>query len=115
MHKYSEVDIKETLGYRTDIFVVFGNQIFHQTIEIPMGTNYDPLLADLFSYSYEAAFIEKLLHKKNKPLVVAFNLTFRDIDDDLSTNNDQLHLCINFTHPTELQIKDTIESSTSAS
>ena len=30
-----------------DIFVQFGGCIFHQVIEIPMGTNYTPLLADL--------------------------------------------------------------------
>jgi hypothetical protein len=34
-------------------------------VGIPMGTNYAPLLADLFLYSYEADFI-KGLHKKNK-------------------------------------------------
>jgi hypothetical protein len=52
MHRYSEVDIKEMLGFLIDnIFVVFGNQIFQQTVGIPMGTNCAPLLADLFLYS----------------------------------------------------------------
>jgi hypothetical protein len=49
MHKYSEVDIKEMLGFLIDnIFAVFGNQIFQQTVGIPMGTNCAPLFADLF-------------------------------------------------------------------
>jgi hypothetical protein len=62
-HKYSEVDIKEMLGFLIDnIFVVFSNQIFQQTVEIPIGNNCAPLLADLFLYSYEAEFIQKLLH-----------------------------------------------------
>jgi hypothetical protein len=53
MHKYSEVDIKEMLGFILDnIFVVFSNQIFQQTVGIPVGTNCAPLLLDLFSYSY---------------------------------------------------------------
>jgi hypothetical protein len=53
--------------------------------------NYAPLFADLFLYSYEAEIIQKLLHEKNKYLAVAFNSTFRYIDDVLSINNDQFH------------------------
>jgi hypothetical protein len=60
------------LGFHIDnIFVVFGNTIFH-TVGISMGTNCAPLLPDLFLYSYEAEFIQKLLHEKNKPLAAAF-------------------------------------------
>jgi hypothetical protein len=88
-HKNSEVDIREMLEVLIDnIFVVFGNQIFQQTVGIPMGTNYAPLLTDLFLYSYEAEFIQKPLHEKNEPLAVTFNSTFRFIDDILSINND---------------------------
>ena len=116
MHKYSETDIKEMLGFLIDnIFVVFGNQIFQQTVGIPMGTNCAPLLADLFLYSYEAEFIQKLLHEKNKSLAVAFNSTFRYIDDVLSINNDRFHSYVDSIYPSELEIKDTTESSTSAS
>jgi hypothetical protein len=32
----------------------------------PMGTHCAPLLADLFLYSYEANFIQKLLRNNNK-------------------------------------------------
>jgi hypothetical protein len=42
-HNYSEVDIKEILTFLIDnIFVVFGNQIFQQTVGIPMGTSCAP-------------------------------------------------------------------------
>jgi hypothetical protein len=42
-HKYSEVGIKEILRFLIDnIFVAFGNQIFQQTVGIPMGTNCAP-------------------------------------------------------------------------
>jgi hypothetical protein len=67
-----------------------------------MGTNCAPLLADLFLYSYEAEFIHKLLHEKNKPLAVAFNSIFRFIDDVLSINNEY----DNSNYPSELEIKD---------
>ena len=44
-----------------NVFVIFGGLVFQQTIDIPMGTNCAPLLADLFIYSYEADFIQGLL------------------------------------------------------
>jgi hypothetical protein len=96
-------------------FVVFGNQIFLQTVGIPMATNCAHLLAELFLYSYEAEFIRKLLHEKNKPLAVTFNSTFRYIDDVLSINNDQFHSYVDSIYPSQLEIKDNSELSTSAS
>jgi hypothetical protein len=55
MHKYFEVDIKEMLGFLIDnLFVVFGKQIFQQTVGLLMGTICATMLADLFLYSYEA-------------------------------------------------------------
>jgi hypothetical protein len=103
------------LGFLIDnIFVVFGNKIFQQTFRIPMGTNCAPLLADLFLYPYEAEFIQKLLHEKKKPLAVAFNSIFRYIDV-LSINNDHFHSYVDSVYPSELEIKDTTESYTSAS
>jgi hypothetical protein len=110
MHKYSEVDIKEMLGFLIDnVFAVFGNQIVQQFVGIPMGTNCAPLLADLFLYSYEAEFIQKHLHEKNRPLAVAFNSTFRYIDDVLSIINDQFDSYVESIYPSEFEIKDTTE------
>jgi hypothetical protein len=43
-----------------------GGQVFEQSVGISMGTNCAPLLADLFLYSYEAGFIQKLPHEKKK-------------------------------------------------
>jgi hypothetical protein len=42
-----------------NIYVVFGGQVFQQSVGIPMGTKCALLLADLFFYSYEAEFIQK--------------------------------------------------------
>jgi hypothetical protein len=36
-----------------NMFVILGGRVFQQTLGIPMGTNFAPLLADLFLYSYE--------------------------------------------------------------
>jgi hypothetical protein len=98
-----------------NIYVVVGGQVFHQFVGIPMGTNCAPLLADLFLYSYEAEFIQKLLHEKKKILAVTFNSTFRYIDNILSINNNHFHSFVDSIYPNELEIKDITECSTSAS
>ena len=104
------------LGFLIDnIYVVFGDQVFQQSVGIPMGTNCAPLLADLFLYSYEAEFVQKLLRDKNKKLAVSFNLTYRYIDDVLSINNHNFHNYVHFIYPDELNIKDTTESDKCAS
>jgi hypothetical protein len=55
------------LGFLVDIiFVVFGHKVFQQSVEIHMGTNCIPLLADLILYSHEAEFVQKLLRDHNK-------------------------------------------------
>jgi hypothetical protein len=46
------------------IFVSFGGTLFQQVLGIPMGRNCAPLLADLFSYSYESEFLQKLVKDK---------------------------------------------------
>ena len=38
----------------TSFHLWFAGKVFQQIIGIPMGTNYAPLLADIFLYSYEA-------------------------------------------------------------
>lgn len=35
-----------------------------QSVGITMGTNCTPLLADLFLFSYETEFIQRLVHEK---------------------------------------------------
>jgi hypothetical protein len=80
-----------------------------------MGTDCAPLLVELFLYSYEAKFIQRLLHEKKTYLVLTFNSTFRYIDDVLSINNNQFQSHVDSIDPNELEIGDTTESSTSAS
>jgi hypothetical protein len=70
-----------------NIFVSFGGAMFQQVVGIPMGTNCAPLLADLFLYSYESEFLQKLVRDKKIHEARAFNFTYRYIDDVLSINN----------------------------
>ena len=98
-----------------NIFAVFGGRGFQQTIGIQIGTNCGPLLADLFLYSYEAEYMQRLLSNKQKKLAACFNFTFRYIDDVLSLNNDAFDHHLHAIYPPELEIKETTESSESAS
>jgi hypothetical protein len=50
-----------------NIFVSFGGTLFQQVVGIPMGTHCAPLLADLFLYSYESEFLQKLV-KVRRPM-----------------------------------------------
>ena len=98
-----------------NIFVVFAGKVFQQTVDIPMGTNCAPLLADIFLYSYEADFIQSLLSTGKKHFASRFNLHYRYIDDVLSINNPEFENYLGQMCPAELEIKDTTESTTSAS
>ena len=80
-----------------------------------MGTNYVPLLADLFLYSYEADFIQGLLKKNERKLTRSFNFTFRYIDDVLSLNNSRFGDFVDRIYPIKLEIKDTTDTDRSAS
>ena len=71
--KYTKEDIIRMLEFLVDnIFVVFAGKVFQQIIDIPMGTNCAPLLADIFLYSYEAEFIQSLLSTGRKRLASQF-------------------------------------------
>ena len=85
---FSETDIINMLDFLTDnIFVLFLGRVFQQTVGIPMGTSCASLLADLFRYSYEADFMQRLLRKNEKKLDRSFNFRFCYIDDVLSLSN----------------------------
>ena len=110
------MDIIKMLEFLVDnIFVVFAGKVF-QTVGIPMGTNCAPLLAEIFS-----VFIRRGLHtvfcsqRGKKQLASRFNLTYRYIDDILSINNPEFENYLGQMYPAELEIKDTTESTTSAS
>ena len=75
-----------------NIFVSFGGTLFQQVVGIPMGTNCAPLLADLFLYSYEWEFLQKLVKDKKIHEARTSSASFLDLylefDDSgqLSTN-----------------------------
>jgi hypothetical protein len=60
-------------------------------------------------------FLDIMSHRELCCSHSSFHSTLRYIDDVLSINNDQFHSHIDSIYPSELEIKDTTESSTSAS
>ena len=98
-----------------NIYVRFGGQLFQQMVGIPMGTNCAPLLADLFLYSYENEFLDKLIKEGKRKLARKFNLSYHYIDDLISFNNKKFKKFISDIYPKELTISETTESTSVAS
>ena len=84
-------------------------------VGIPMGTNYAPLLAGLFLYSYENEFLDKLIKEGKRKLARKLNLSYRYIDDLISFNNKRFKEFISDIYPKELTISETTESTSVAS
>lgn len=60
--KHLVLDIKKMLEFLIgNIYVVY---VFQQSVRIPMSTNCAPLLVDLFFFSYEVAFILKIVREE---------------------------------------------------
>ena len=75
-------------------------------VGIPMGTNCAPLLADLFLYSYENEFLDKLIKEGKRKLARRFNLSYCYIDDLISFNNKRFKEFVSDIYPKELTISE---------
>ena len=103
--KYTANDICKMIEFLVDnMYVRFGGQLFEQMVGIPMGTNCAPLLADLFLYSYENEFLDKLIKEDKRKLARKFNLSYRYFDDLISFNNKRFKGFISDIYPKELTI-----------
>ena len=110
-NKYTANDICKMIEFLVDnMYVRFGGHLFQQIVGIPMGTNCAPLMADLFFYSYENEFLDKLVKEGKRKLARKFNLSYRYIDDLISFNNRRFKELISNIYPKELTISETTES-----
>ena len=109
-NKYTANDICRMIEFLVDnicMYVRFGGQLFQQIVGIPVGTNCAPLLADLFLYSYENEFLDKLIKEGKRKLARKFNLSYRYIDDLISFNKKRFKEFISDIYPKELTISET--------
>ena len=77
--------------------------------------NCAPLLADLFLYSYENEFLDKLIKEGRRKHARKFSLSYHYIDDLISFNNKSFKEFISDIYPKELTISETTESTSIAS
>ena len=87
------------------IFVQFGGRLLRQMIEIRMGTNCTPLLADFFLYSYENEFLNSMIRSGHRRLARSFNLCYRYIDDLIVFNNKKFLVYLKEIYPSQLTVE----------
>ena len=115
-NKYTANDFCKMTEFLVDnIYIWYGGQLFRKMVGIPMGTNCAPLLADLFLYSYENEFLDKLIKEGKRKLARKLNLSYHFIDDLISFNNKRFKEFISDIYPKEQIISETTESTSIAS
>ena len=116
-NKYTANDICKMTEFLVDnIYDRFGGQLFRRMVGVPVGTNFGPLLADLFLYSYVNEFLDKLIKEGKRKLARKFNhLSYHYIDDIICFNNERFKEFIFDIYPKELTISETTESTSVAS
>ena len=80
-HAWSCQNVCDALTFLLgNIFIRFGTKLYRQVVGIPMGTNYAPLVADLFLFCYEMDFMMSLSDDNQADDIDAFNTTSRYLD-----------------------------------
>ena len=95
-----------------NIYIGFDTKLYRQIVGIPMGTNCAPLVAHLFLFCYERAFMKNLSSDNQADVINAFNSTSRYLDDLLSIDNPYFEGMVNQIYPPELQLNKAKTSET---
>ena len=85
-------------------FIRFGTKLYRKTIGIPIGTICASLVADLFLFCYERAFMKSLSRENQADIIAAFNSTLRYLDDLLNIDNIYFDQMVDHIYPKEEQI-----------
>ena len=81
-------NVCDALSFLLDnIYIRFGTKLYIKIVGIPMGTNYAPLVPDLFLFCYERDFMKDLSRDNQADVFKAFNSTSRYLDDLLNVDN----------------------------
>ena len=93
-------ELSEAFTFLMDnIYVQSDCIVYLQIVGIPMGTNFAPLIADLFSFCYEMDLMSKLNKSKRYDLIDMIGDTSRYLDD-----NPEYEKHIPDIYPTEFQL-----------
>ena len=108
-------NVSDALSYLLDnIYIRYGAKFYRQVVEISMGTNCAPLVADLFLYCYERYFMDSLNHENQVDVIEAFNSTSWYLDDLLNIDNQCFEGMVNQIYPPKLQLNKANISDTEA-
>ena len=88
--------------------------LYRQIVDIPMVTNYAPLVADLFLFCYERKFMMYFSADKEAEIIEAFTSTSRYLDDLLNIDNTYFDGMAQQIYPSELQLNKGNSSDTEA-
>ena len=83
-------------------------------VGIPMGTNFAPLIADLFLYCYERDFMDSLNHDNQSDVIEAFHSTSRYLGDNSNIDNPYFESMVKQIYPPELQLNKANNTDTEA-
>ena len=95
-----------------NIYIRFGTKLYRQIVGISMGTNSDPLVADLFLFCYERNFMTSLSDVKQAEIIEAFKSTARYLDDLLNIDSPNFEGMVNRIYPPELPLNKANTSDT---
>ena len=97
-----------------NIYIRIGNKLYRQINGIPIGTNYAPLVADLFLFCYEKDFMTSLSNDNQADIIETFNSTSRYLNDLLNIDNPYFEGMVNQIYPPELKLNKANTSDTEA-
>jgi len=103
---FSKAFLKQAVSHLIEnCYFTVGNLVMRQAIGIPMGIDPAPFWANLFLYTYEEAYISKLI--SSNPVKARFFHSTKRFIDDLSAINDgfEFEKVYKDIYPEELELK----------
>ena len=88
------------------ILISFDSKMYRQIVGYPMGTHYNPLVADLFLFCYERDFMLCLSDNNQADATEAFNSTSRYLDDLLIIDHPYFEQMLSQIYPTTLHLSN---------
>ena len=106
---FTEVELIRYLNYSIDnTFVSFCNQVYRQSIGIPMGRMMLHTLANIFLHMYEKAFFQHLQDNYQPEIITKFGNPYRFQDDLIIFGiQPQGNMRVHNIYPEEMVIKNT--------
>ena len=101
---YSCQKVCEALTFLLDnIYIRFGFKLYRHIVGVHMGTNYAPLVVDLFVFCYERDFMLSLSEDTQSDVIEVFNSFSRYLDEILKIDNNFFESMVNRIYPSDTE------------